>query len=67
LTQLYVEDLLNSTQECVTVDAQIHSGFVDVRTHAGKLIFRFDVERYLIEWREGKNTELIDLKPLLAE
>lgn len=60
-----VYGVLNSTTKHDTLDTQTHSGFVDVRTSAGKLIFRFDPLRKLVEWREGKSTELVDLKPLL--
>lgn len=57
--------VLKPTQKRVTVDPQTHSDFVDVRTRAGKLIFRIDPLRKLVEWREGKQTELVDLSPLM--
>lgn len=57
--------VLNTPQDCDKVNTQTHSDFVDVRTRAGKLIFRLDPLRKLVEWREGKSTELVDLKPLL--
>ena len=57
--------LLNPTQKGDTLDAQTHSDFVDVRTRRGKLIFRLDPLRMLVEWREASDTELIDLRPLL--
>lgn len=59
--------LLNNTQNHDIVDTQMHSGFVDVRTRAGKLIFRLDPLRRLVEWREGKHVELVDLLPLMPE
>lgn len=57
--------VLNPTQNCDTVNAQTHSGFIDVRTRAGKLIFRLDPLRQLVEWREGKQVELVDISPYL--
>jgi hypothetical protein len=62
-----VEYLLKPCVKHDTLSTQTHRGFVDVRTSAGKLIFRFDPLRKLVEWREGKHTELVDLKPLLPE
>lgn len=59
--------LLNSHTKHGTVDAQTHNSFVDVRTRRGKLIFRLDPLRLLVEWREAKDTELIDLKPLMPD
>lgn len=59
--------LLKACAKHDTLDTQTHSSFVDVRTSTGKLIFRFDPLRNLVEWREGKRTELVDLKPLLPE
>lgn len=57
--------LLNAKQKGDTLDSQTHSDFVDVRTRRGKLIFRFDANRMLIDWREGREAELIDLMPYL--
>lgn len=66
MTEALMPYLLNVAQNSDTVDAHNNS-FVDVRTKAGKLIFRFDPLRRLVEWREGKNIELVDLKPLMPE
>lgn len=39
------------------------TSFVDVRsTSTNKLLFRYDPERDLVEWRNGKVIELIDLR-----
>lgn len=65
MTQLCAADLLNTTQNCDKVDAQTHSVFVDIRTRRGKLVFRFDPVRMLVDWREGQDGELIDLMPYL--
>lgn len=43
----------------------VQSGYVDVRTQRGKLAFRIDTARWLIEWKDGPDTELIDLKKYL--
>lgn len=63
----YCAGVFTPTQNRDRVDAQTHSDFVEVRTRRGKLIFRFDPSRMLVEWRESKDVELIDLKPLLPE
>lgn len=57
--------VLKPTQKRDTIDAQTHNGFVDIRTRRGKLLFRFDPGRMLIEWRDTKEIELIDLMPYL--
>lgn len=51
---------------CDTLTTQTHSNFVEIRTRKGRLIFRLDPERMLVDWREGRDTELIDLKPYLT-
>lgn len=60
-----VYEVLNPPQDCDIVNIQAQGGFVDVRTREGKLIFRLDPLRRLVEWREGKHVELVDLSPLL--
>lgn len=60
--------LLNPRQKGDTLDTQTlyeggpHSDFVDVRTRRGKLIFRLDPLRLLVEWRDTRGIELIDLR-----
>lgn len=66
MTQPCEADLLKLTQDCGKVDAQTHNNFVDVRTRRGKLVFRLDPVRMLIEWRDGQDGELIDLMPYLS-
>lgn len=41
------------------------TSFVDVRTQRGRLVFRLDAKRLLVEWREGREVELIDLAKYL--
>jgi hypothetical protein len=57
--------LLNRTQDRAIVDAQTHSGFVEVRTRRGKLVCRLDPVRMLLEWQDRQEIELIDLTPYL--
>lgn len=61
--QYTTSTLLKPDIKPVTLDTQTHNEFVEVRTRRGKLIFRLDPNRMLVEWREAKDTELIDLTP----
>lgn len=65
MSEQRVEYLLKPTQERVTLDAQTHTGFVEVRTRNGKLVFRFDPVRMIVEWQDRREVELIDLMPYL--
>lgn len=65
MTQLYAEDLLNPVQKCDKVSTEIHSDFIEVRSRRGKLVFRFDPVRMLVDWRDGQDGELIDLLPYI--
>lgn len=38
--------------------------FIDVRSRSGRLICRMDLRRGLLEWKEGKDYDLIDLARL---
>lgn len=40
-------------------------GFVEVRASNGKLIFRLDPVRLLVEWQDRREVEVIDLTPYL--
>lgn len=57
--------LLNSAPSCDTLDAVPRTDFVEVRTRRGKLVFRFDPTRMLVEWQDRREVELIDLMPYL--
>lgn len=48
-----------------TIVHKVCTDFVEIRTRRGKLLFRFDATRMLIDWREGQESELIDLMPYL--
>lgn len=48
-----------------TLSTQVRCDFVEVRTRRGKLVFRFDPVRMLIEWQDRQQVELIDLMPYL--
>lgn len=56
--------LLNDTQNRDTI-ARKRTDFVEVRTRRGKLVFRFDPTRMLVEWQDRQEVELIDLMPYL--
>lgn len=49
-----------------TLNSKVCTTFVEVRTRRGKLVFRFDPVRMLVDWREGQEGELIDLMPYLT-
>jgi len=60
------EYLLNSEAKQSTLSDKVCTDFVEVRTRRGKLLFRFDAARMLVEWRDGQERELIDLLPYLT-
>ena len=66
MSEQTVPYLLNTCDKPDTMDAQTHSDFVEVRTRKGRLVFRFDPTRMLVEWKSGTDAELIDLMPYLA-
>lgn len=35
--------------------------FIDIRSKSGKLVCRLDFARQLLEWKEGRDYDLIDL------
>lgn len=57
--------LLPNRDNLCTMDAEARTDFVEVRTRRGKLIFRFDPTRMLVEWQDRREVELIDLMPYL--
>lgn len=64
----YVTDtLFTSEVKSVTLEAQAHSGFEDVRNASGKLLCRINAERELLQWREGKHLEVIDISHVFRQ
>jgi hypothetical protein len=59
-------DLLKSEPNSDMINDKVCIDFVEVRTRRGKLLFRFDPVRMLVDWREGQEGELIDLMPYLT-
>ena len=57
--------LLKPDTNHATMETQPRSDFVEVRTRRGKLVFRFDPTRMLVEWQDRREVELIDLMPYL--
>jgi hypothetical protein len=46
----------------ILLKAPVH--FIEIRSKSGRLICRMDLKRGLLEWKEGKDYDLIDLARL---
>lgn len=54
---------LNSAHNRDTVNQR--DSFIEVRASNGKLVFRLDPVRMLVEWQDRRQVEVIDLTPYL--